>query len=138
MLCREYFRATEAALFSYPNILQKIRERERFLEAVACGCGSSERVQGGVAVAVQERLFDRKEGDMLLNMLRVQASHIESAVKTLPSEELKKMAELRYFKRASIYDIMETLAISERVYYRLRRKVVEHCAPYVLGPFGWI
>ena len=138
MLCREYFRATEAALFSYPSILKQIRERERYLEAVACGCGGGERVQGGVAVAVQERLFDRKEGDMLLNMLRVQASHIESAVKTLPSEELKKMAELRYFKLASIYDIMETLAISERAYYRMRRKVVEHCAPFVLGPFGMI
>jgi hypothetical protein len=138
MLCREYFRATEAALFSYPSILKQIRERERYLEAVACGCGGGERVQGGTAVAVQERLFDWKEGDMLLTMLKVRASHIESAIETLPSEELKRLAELRYFKRASIYDIMETLAISERVYYRMRRKVVEHCAPYVLGPFGMI
>jgi len=136
MLSREFFRATEAALFSYPSLLRQIRERERYLEAVACGCGGGERVQGGAAVAVQERLLDWKEGDMLLNILKVQAAHIESAIETLPSEELKRLAELRYFKRASIYDIMETLAISERAYYRLRRKVVEHCAPYILGPFG--
>lgn len=138
-LSREFFRATEAALYAYPSILQQIRNRERYIEALSyASAGCNDPVQGGVKVATQERVFERKEGDMLLNMLRLQASHIEGAVSTLPGEDLKKLAELRYFKRAPLCDILEVLAISERAFYRMRRKVVEHCAPYVLGPFGWL
>jgi len=136
-LSREYFRATEAALYSYPNLLQQIRERERYLEVLSSGdIMWGTHTQGGVMVAEQERAVMKKEQDKYLYLLKLKASHIESAVSTLPLEQ-KKLAELRYFKRASIYDILETLHISERAFYRHRRKIVEHCAPYVLGVFGY-
>lgn len=133
----EFFKATEAALYLYPDILRQIKERERYLEElIYTSSWAKERVSGGLSTTEQERALYMKENDMHLKMLQVQASYIQSAVETLPGDDLKQLTELYYFKRAPLYDILEALCVSERTISRMRRRIVEHCASFILGPFG--
>ena len=45
-------------------------------------------------------------------------------------------SKCNYFDQLDRDVVIEELAISEREFYRQRRKAVERCAPFILGPFG--
>jgi hypothetical protein len=137
---REYFRAVEAALYEYPAVLRQIVLQEQYLEAVygspnyrfsdsPAGCGRK-------TVAVQERIVERKEDSEYLRLLKAKAEAVERAMETMPLP-LTELVELKYFRRIEDREAIARLKVSRSKFYETRAKVVEHCAPFILGPFGF-
>lgn len=138
-LSREYFRATERALYDYKATLKKIRIQERWIESLVLSKSASQTPETqklpGVNIPEQERIYNMKERNRYLQLLKHKAETIEAAMKTLNEEEAQVLT-LKYFRQLSMGEIMVEMEISERKYYQIRRRVVEKCAEFILGPFA--
>jgi len=72
----------------------------------------------------------------VLPFLMAKTKAIKQAFESLPAN-LRQLVVLYYFEQLPREIVMEEMAISERrEFYRQRRKAVEKCAPFILGPFG--
>lgn len=133
---RDFFRAVESALFNFPALIRQLTMREEFITA-KCNCfeGFIKPDGSGSTSAVEERVMTAKEKDPEYQLLLAKTRAIQQAFESLP-RNLKHLVALYYFEQLSRDIVMEELAISEREFYRLRRKAVERCAPFILGPFG--
>lgn len=138
-LSREYFRATERALYDYPSTLRKIKVQESWIESLAYskGINPTPEIQRlpGIGTPVQEKICELKEKNRYLQLLKHKAETIEAALKTLTQEE-RDLVRLKYFRQLSMGEVMVELNMSERQYYKVRRRVVEKCAEYIMGPFA--
>lgn len=138
MLTRDYFRATERALFDYSNLKKQLVNRERYLE---CRCrGGGEPVEVGKSSVrpmrqYQQTVVEVKEHDYTYMILSAKLQAINDAIDYLP-DVLKDLVDMYYFRDMSRVEVMSELNISEREFFRQRRRVVERVAPYVMGPFG--
>ncbi len=138
MLTRDYFRATERALFDYSNLKKQLVNRERYLE---CRCrGGGEPVEVGKSSVrpmrqYQQTVVEVKEHDYTYMILSAKLQAINDAIDYLP-DVLKDLVDMYYFRDMSRVEVMSELNISEREFFRQRRRVVERVAPYVVGPFG--
>ena len=138
-LSREYFRATERALYDYQATLKKIKLQESWIESMAYSTrlNPTPEIQKlpGVGTPIQEKIYQLKERNRYLQLLKHKAETIEAALNTLSKEE-RDLVKLKYFRQLSMGEIMAEMCISERQYYKLRRRVVEKCAEFVMGPFA--
>jgi hypothetical protein len=137
---REYFRAVEAALYEYPAVLRQVALQEQYLEAVYGSpnyrFSDAPAGRGGHAVAVQERVVERKEDSEYLKLLKAKAEAVERAIETMPLA-LTELVELKYFRRIEDREAIARLRMSRSKYYETRAEAIKHCAPFILGPFGF-
>lgn len=138
MLTRDYLRAVERALFDYPSLKKQLVGRERWIE---CRCrGGGEPVEVGKSSVrpvhrYQETVVEAKERDYTFMILSAKIQAINDAIDYLP-DVMKDLVEMYYFRDMSRVEVMCELNISEREFFRQRRRIVERVAPYVVGPFG--
>lgn len=133
---RDLFRAVESVLFNYYAFIKQLNLREEFIKS-KCNCFDGFIKPGGSAAStsVEESVLLFKEKDPEYQLLQAKINAIKYAYESLP-KYLQRLVSLYYFDRLERYVVIEKLAISEREFYRQRRKAVERCAPYILGPFG--
>jgi len=83
----------------------------------------------------QQTVVEVKERDYTYMILSAKLQAINDAIDYLP-DILKDLVDMYYFRDMSRFEVMSELNISEREFFRQRRRVVERVAPYVVGPFG--
>jgi len=133
---RDFFRAVESALFSFPALIRQLTLREEYIMA-KCDCfdGFIKPGSSGSVLSIEDRVVAAKERDPEYQLLLAKTKAIKQAFKSLPAN-LRQLVVLYYFEQLPREVVMEEMAISEREFYRQRRKAVEKCAPFILGPFG--
>ena len=139
-LNRDYFRAVERALYDFPGNKALLRQRENYIETLCAGSNCADIIQMGACstkpvTAIQERTVIKNDDDMMCRVLRAKIQPIQEAYNTM-HDGLKDLVRLRYWQGLSIGEVMAELDISERVFYRLRRRAVRHVAPFVVGAWG--
>lgn len=137
MISRDYFRATERALYEYPAIKKALRQREQMLE---CRQGAGEYVLVGKSSVrpvsrYQENVVIKKERDYKYITLAMKVQAIQDGVECLRDLQ-KDLIAMYYWQGLSRIEVACELNISEREFFRQRRRAIEHIAPHILGPFG--
>lgn len=135
MISRDYFRATERALYEYPAIKKALRQREEWLERK-----SGEYILVGKCSVrpiskFPEDVLIRKERDYKYITLSMKVQAIQDGVEYLRDLQ-KDLVAMYYWQGLSRIEVACELNISEREFFRQRRQAIEHIAPHILGPFG--
>ena len=129
---KDIFRKVERVLYDYPLLAQRLAVLEQYLIA---RCNISEGYitldSHGIGSSIEERVILAKEKDKEYQALLLKIEAVRKACEMLP-DDLKRLVEIYYFKRKSRFAVMEELAISERSFYRLRKRALEYCA-HVIG-----
>lgn len=134
---RDFFRAVESALFNFPALIRQLTLREEFIMA-KCDCFDGFIKPDNLSSSrssIEEKILIMKEKDPEYQLLQTKVKAIKYAYEALP-KNLQRLVSLYYFDQLDRDVVIEELAISEREFYRQRRKAVERCAPFILGPFG--
>jgi DNA-directed RNA polymerase specialized sigma24 family protein len=132
-----YRRAVEQMLTEYPIIKAELRRLDRWFEEISAPCLIwGERVDGGVAVAIQERVRAIKENDADYRDLSTKVDAVEQALRDLP-EDYKRFIALKYWEGQTAEEICEAFGWKDpRVVWRIRTRVVVRCAPSLIGAWG--
>lgn len=135
MIPRAYFRATEQALFEYPSVRKELRRREEWLES-----HSGEYILVGKCSVrpisrFPEEALIRKELDYKYINLAMKLQAIQDGVEYLRDLQ-KDLIAMYYWQGLSRIEVACELNISEREFFRQRRRAIEHIAPYIVGAFG--
>jgi len=136
-MMRDFFRAVESALFNFPALIKQLTLREEFIIA-KCNCFDGFIKPDGSSSSrssIEEKVLIMKEKDPEYQIILAKVKAIRLAFESLP-KNLQHLVTLYYFEQLPRDIVMEKMAISEREFYRQRRKAVERCAPFILGPFG--
>lgn len=133
---RDFFRAVESALFNFPSLIRQLTMREEFIKS-KCNYfdGFIKPGSSSTSTSIEENVLLLKEKDPEYQLLQTKVKAIKYAYEALP-KHLQRLVSLYYFDQLDRDVVIEELAISEREFYRQRRKAVERCAPFILGPFG--
>lgn len=133
---RDLFRAVEGVLFNYHALIKQLNLREEFIKS-KCNYfdGFIKPGSSSTSTSIEENVLLLKEKDPEYQLLQTKVKAIKYAYEALP-KNLQRLVSLYYFDQLDRDVVIEELAISEREFYRQRRKAVERCAPYILGPFG--
>ena len=133
---RDLFRAVESILFNYHALTKQLSLREEFIKS-KCNCSDGFIKLGSTnsPTSIEENVLLLKEKDPEYQLLQTKVKAIKYAYESLP-KHLQRLVSLYYFNQLDRDVVIEELAISEREFYRQRRKAVERCAPFILGPFG--
>lgn len=133
---RDFFRAVESALFNFPALIRQLTMREEFIKS-KCNYfdGFIKPGSSSTSTSIEENVLLLKEKDPEYQLLQTKVKAIKYAYESLP-KHLQRLVSLYYFDQLDRDVVIEELAISEREFYRQRRKAVERCAPFILGPFG--
>ena len=133
---RDFFRAVESALFNFPSLIRQLTMREEFIKS-KCNYfdGFIKPGSSSTSTSIEENVLLLKEKDPEYQLLQTKVKAIKYAYEALP-KNLQRLVSLYYFDQLDRDVVIEELAISEREFYRQRRKAVERCAPFILGPFG--
>lgn len=133
---RDLFRAVEGVLFNYHALIKQLNLREEFIKS-KCNYfdGFIKPGSSSTSTSIEENVLLLKEKDPEYQLLQTKVKAIKYAYEALP-KHLQRLVSLYYFDQLDRDVVIEELAISEREFYRQRRKAVERCAPFILGPFG--
>lgn len=133
---RDLFRAVEGVLFNYHALIKQLNLREEFIKS-KCNYfdGFIKPGSSSTSTSIEENVLLLKEKDPEYQLLQTKVKAIKYAYEALP-KHLQRLVSLYYFDQLERDVVIEELAISEREFYRQRRKAVERCAPFILGPFG--
>jgi RinA family phage transcriptional activator len=134
MIPRAYFRATEQALYEYPSIKKALRQREDWLES-----HSGEYILVGKCSVrpisrYQESVVIKKEHDYKYLSLAMKLQAIQDGVEYLRDLQ-KDLIAMYYWQGLSRIEVACELNISEREFFRQRRRAIEHVARKLWGPF---
>jgi len=135
MIPRAYFRATEQALYEYPSVKKELRRREEYLES-----HSGEYILVGKCSVrpisrFPEEILIRKELDYKYVNLSRKLQLIQDGVEYLRDLQ-KDLVAMYYWQGLSRIEVACELNISEREFFRQRRRAIEHVARKLWGPFG--
>ena len=126
---QNWYRKTEAMLYDYKHLPGQIKEKERELEAmmpqdsasfISFGAGS-----GGIKNTTEHYGIKRATSRAAreLQSLKYQADAIRAALELLTHDE-SQLYCLKYKQEKSNLDVCYGLAMSERNYYRFKKKCI--------------
>lgn len=126
---RDLFRAVEGVLFNYHALIKQLNLREEFIKS-KCNYfdGFIKPGSSSTSTSIEENVLLLKEKDPEYQLLQTKVKAIKYAYEALP-KHLQRLVSLYYFDQLDRDVVIEELAISEREFYRQRRKAVERCAP---------
>ena len=137
----EFRRATERALRSYPEIKAELRRLDRYTEAI-CSPDQygGDRVDGGVSVAIQERVAAARSRQQGYSILAERCEAVETAYRALP-RLYQDFVRLHFWEDLRFDEVAPQLFPekpegAERSLWRIKDKVITACASYVLGAWG--
>jgi hypothetical protein len=137
----EFRRATERALRSYPEIKAELRRLDRYTEAI-CSPDQldGDRVDGGVSVAIQERVAAARSKMHGYSVLAERCEAVEAAYRALP-RLYQDFVQLHFWDELRFDEIAPRLFPekpegAERSLWRIKDKTISVCASYVLGAWG--